>query len=81
VDETKNKELTDIKKCGNQNPGIQYRICKKDGSNYSVRKMILPTRENSNSTLIVDPTVKAKLIVKNIKKVDRWKFDLDKRIC
>jgi len=72
ANETANKASTDHKKRRNRNPGIVYRVCKRDGSNYSVRKTILPTRENGDPTFAADdPAVKAKLIMRKINEVEK----------
>lgn len=48
ADEMKNKESTDVGDCDNLNPGIKYRICKNEGSDYSIHKTILPVCKNSD---------------------------------
>jgi len=62
-------------------PGIVYQLCKKDGSNYSIRKTILPVIENSDPVLTAldscDSMEKAKVVVRTIRKVNCWKCESD----
>lgn len=75
----KNTAAINSKKC-NQNPGIIYQICKKNDSNYSLHKAILPICEKKNLFSNVDPVKNAKLAQRTMQEVqaDSWKFDFNK---
>lgn len=76
----KNTTAINSKKC-DQNPGIIYQICKKNDSNYSLHKTILPICGKNNLFSNVDPVKKAKLAGRTMQEVDNWKFDFDKCPC
>ncbi|XP_003243998.1 protein PFC0760c-like [Acyrthosiphon pisum] len=49
-----------------QSTGVAYNICKKDGSNYSVRKTILPQSKNRNLQCTTCALDKSKLVVNTL---------------
>lgn len=81
-----NTAAINSKKC-DQNPGIIYQICKKNDSNYSLHKTILPICGTNNLFSNVDPVKTTKLARRTMQEVqtdsssDSWKFDFDKYPC
>ncbi|XP_026818974.1 uncharacterized protein LOC113557605 [Rhopalosiphum maidis] len=61
----RNKKSKNLEVC-DQSKGVTYNICKKDGSNYSVRKTILPLRRNQDHRCIMCSLDKSKLLVNTL---------------
>ncbi|XP_015375257.1 PREDICTED: uncharacterized protein LOC107169845 [Diuraphis noxia] len=68
MDTLRNKALTKPEVC-EQATGVTYNICKKDGSNYSIRKTILPQCKNRNLLCTLCPLDKSKLVVNTLIKL------------
>jgi len=68
MDTFRDTALTKPEVC-DQTIGVTYNICKKDGSNYSVRKTILPQCENRNLQYTLCPLDKSKLVVNTLIKL------------
>ncbi|XP_060856562.1 putative uncharacterized protein DDB_G0282133 [Metopolophium dirhodum] len=65
ADTFRNKALT-RPEVFDQSTGVAYNICKKDGSNYSVRKTILPQSKNRDLQCTMCPLDKSKLVVNTL---------------
>ncbi|VVC31056.1 Hypothetical protein CINCED_3A008825 [Cinara cedri] len=60
-------------KC-NKNPGIRYHLLKREDSNYSVHKTILPISENADPTLNANPTEMTKSLSLKSKKANKCNY-------
>jgi len=65
------KASTRRKSC-EKSTGITYNICKKDGSNYSVRKTILTQSKNRDHQCTMCPLDKSKLVVNTLIELKYW---------
>lgn len=68
MDNFRNKASTHPEVC-DQHTGVTYNICKKNGSNYSVRKTVLPLCKNRDHQCIMCSLDKSKLVVNTLIKL------------